>query len=184
VSSKTDLARLVRERSLELGSFTLASGRKSGYYIDARRTTMSAKGLELIGDLGLASIRGAGLEPSSVGGLTLGADPVAYAIARASRASPPTVDAFTVRKEPKGHGTKRQIEGCFSPEAPVVVIEDVMTTGESALRACEAVSDAGGVILAVLTVVDREEGGRQRIEASGHQLLALLTLRDLGVTPS
>jgi len=174
---------MVRERSVQVGSFTLASGRQSSYYIDARRATMSAEGLELIGDLGLSAIREAGWEPSLVGGLTLGADPVAYAVARASRASPPIVDAFTVRKEPKSHGAKRQIEGCFVPGSKVVVVEDVVTSGQSALRAAEAVSDAGGVILAVLAVVDREEGGRERIEAAGLPLISLLSLADLGLPP-
>jgi orotate phosphoribosyltransferase len=144
---------------------------------------MSAEGLELIGDLGLSAIREAGWEPSLVGGLTLGADPVAYAVARASRACPPMVDAFTVRKEPKGHGAKRLIEGCFVSGSKVVVVEDVVTSGQSALRAIEAVSDAGGVILAVLSVVDREEGGRERIEAAGLPFVSLLALSDLGLPP-
>jgi orotate phosphoribosyltransferase len=178
------LAKIVRERSVQLGSFTLASGRQSSYYIDARRTTMSAEGLGLIGDLGLRAIRVAGWEPSLVGGLTLGADPVAYAVSRASMASPPIVDAFTVRKEPKAHGAKRQIEGCFSPGSKVVIIEDVVTTGKSALKAVEAVSDAGGVILAVMAVVDREEGGRDLIEGAGLPLVSLLSLADIGLPPN
>ena len=183
-STRTVLAKIVRERSVQVGAFTLASGRQSSYYIDARRTTMSAEGLDLIGDLGLTSIREAGWEPSLVGGLTLGADPVAYAVARASRESPPIVDAFTVRKEPKGHGAKRQIEGCFESGSKVVVVEDVVTTGQSAIKAVEAVSDAGGVILAVLAVVDREEGGRELVEGTGLPLLSLLSLSDLGLPPA
>jgi orotate phosphoribosyltransferase len=143
---------------------------------------MSAKGLELIGDLGLTLIRESGLEPSAVGGLTLGADPVAYAIARASRSSPPAVDAFTVRKEQKTHGARRQIEGCFETGSKVVVVEDVVTSGQSAMVAVKAVSDAGGVVLAVLSLVDREEGGRERIERAGLPLFSLLSLADLGLS--
>jgi orotate phosphoribosyltransferase len=178
-----ELAQLLREKSVELGSFTLASGRTSSYYVDARRTTMSARGLELIGELGLAAVRDAGWDATAVGGLTLGADPVAYAVSLASRRAPPAIDAFTVRKEPKGHGAKRQIEGCFGAGARAVVVEDVITTGQSALRAIEAVAAAGGVVVGVLAVVDREEGGRQAIEQAGHQLRVLVSLRDLGITP-
>lgn len=180
-SALAELAALVRLRSVEIGSFTLASGRTSEYYIDARRTTMSARGLELIGELGLEAIRDRGWRPALVGGLTLGADPVAYAIARASRQMPPTVDAFTVRKDVKAHGAKRCIEGCFEPGETVVVVEDVVTTGASALKATAAVSDAGGVVSGVLAVVDREEGGRVALEAAGLELVTLLSLADLGL---
>jgi orotate phosphoribosyltransferase len=183
-SDVAQLAALLRERSVQTGDFTLASGRKSTYYIDARRTTMSAHGLELIGHAGLAAIRRAGWQPDLVGGLTLGADPVAYAVARASRDEPPVIDGFTIRKEPKGHGAKRQIEGCFEAGATVVVIEDVVTTGQSALRAVEAVRSAGGSVLGVLAVVDREEGGRTALAGAGVSVVTLVTLADLGVAAS
>jgi orotate phosphoribosyltransferase len=177
----SELAALLAERSLQVGTFTLASGRTSSYYIDARRTTMCAHGLELIGALGLAEIRAGGWAPDSVGGLTLGADPIAYAIARASREDPPTVDAFTVRKVAKQHGAQRQIEGCWRKGSSVVVVEDVVTTGQSALKAAEVVSDAGAVVLGILALVDRAEGGRVAIEERGYRLRCLLTLADLGV---
>jgi orotate phosphoribosyltransferase len=181
-ASAADLARLLRERSIQKGAFTLSSGATSSYYIDARSTTMSARGLELIGELGLAAIRSAGWEPELVGGLTLGADPVAYAIARASRAAPPELDAFTVRKSPKEHGTGRRIEGCFRPGALVVVVEDVITTGGSVLSATDAVVEQGGRVLGVIAIVDREVGGRAAIEAAGFQLCTLIGLADLGLT--
>ncbi len=183
-SALAELASFVRKRSVQVGSFTLASGRTSDYYIDARRTTMSACGLALIGELGLQLIRDMGWRPALVGGLTLGADPVAYAIARASWQAPPTIDAFTVRKEAKAHGAKRRIEGCFEPGESVVVVEDVVTTGASALKATKAVSDAGGVVFGVLAVVDREEGGRVALETAGLELVTLLSLADLGLPPS
>ena len=176
-----ELAQLLREKSVELGSFTLASGRTSSYYVDARRTTMSARGLELIGELGSAAIREAGWAADVVGGLTLGADPVAYAIALASRRTAHPLDAFTVRKEPKAHGAKRQIEGCFREGARAVVVEDVVTTGQSAMRAAEAVVEAGGVVAGVLAVVDREEGGREAIEQAGYPLRVLVSLEQLGI---
>ncbi len=178
------LARLMRRQSVSIGRFTLASGRESTYYIDARKTTMSAAGLELVGELGLALIRRVGWTPSLVGGLTLGADPVAYAIARASRAVPPVIDAFTVRKEAKAHGAGRRIEGCFRPGATVVVVEDVVTTGQSAVRAIDAVGAEGGRVLGVLALVDREEGGRETIEGAGVPLRSLLSLGDLGLPPT
>jgi len=180
---RANLAQLLRAQSVAEGEFTLASGRRSSYYIDARLTTMSAKGLELIGRVGLRVIRDAGWRAASVGGLTLGADPVAYAIARASCEAPPIVNAFTVRKEPKGHGAKRQVEGCFDATQPVVVVEDVVTSGQSALRAMAAIREAGGTVAGVLAVVDREEGGRDAIEQAGCPLRSLVSLADLGLRP-
>jgi orotate phosphoribosyltransferase len=127
--------------------------------VDARLTTMSPDGLTLVGPLGLDAITAAGWAPDAVGGLTLGADPVSYAIAYASALAGRPVRAFTVRKEPKAHGTGRLIEGPFREGDRVVVVEDVITTGGSARRAIEAVRSAGGTVVGVLAVVDREEGG-------------------------
>ena len=134
---------------------------------------MSPDGLALIGPLGLEAIREAGWRADSVGGLTLGADPIAYAIAYASAATGVPVRAFTVRKEPKTHGTGRLIEGAFRQGDSVVVIEDTITTGASALRAIEAVRDSGGAVAGVLALVDREEGGREALEAQGHRVVSL-----------
>jgi orotate phosphoribosyltransferase len=170
---------LLLERSVKLGDFVLASGKKSDYYIDARLTTMSGAGQQLIGRLGLAALDEAGWKPSCVGGLTLGADPIAYAIAHSATAAGRTLDAFTVRKEAKGHGAGRLIEGGFLPGHDVVIVEDVITTGDSALRAAQSVSAAGGNILGVLAVVDREEGGRERIQAAGYEVRALVKKSDI-----
>lgn len=178
-ADKIALDQLLLERSVKRGDFVLASGRRSSFYVDARLTTMSAAGLVLIGRLGLGVIRERGWAPQSVGGLTMGADPVAYALAQASAISPPVVDAFSVRKELKSHGTGRRIEGRFASGFDVVVVEDVLTTGGSALTAVEAVKEAGGRILGVLVVVDREEGGRSAIEAQGIEVVSLTTSTDL-----
>jgi orotate phosphoribosyltransferase len=178
------LIEIVSRRSVQTGDFRLSSGRRSTYYIDARRTTMSAEGLQVIGLLGLRTIRAAGWQPQCVGGLTLGADPVAYAIALASTHEPPHIDAFTVRKEPKAHGTGQLLEGCFESGAQVVVVEDVLTTGASALRAAAAVQAAGATVEGVLAVVDRAEGGAAAIHRAGFDLRTLLTIRDLGLTPA
>ncbi|HEX2716945.1 MAG TPA: orotate phosphoribosyltransferase [Gemmatimonadaceae bacterium] len=167
------LVELLAVRSARRGRFTLASGRESEFYVDARLTTMSPEGLALIGPLALRAIADAGWRPDSVGGLTLGADPVSYAIAYASAATATPLRAFTVRKEPKSHGTGKLVEGPFREGDAVVVIEDVITTGGSALRAAHAVRAAGGRVLGVLALVDREEGGREAIEADGLSVRAL-----------
>lgn len=143
---------------------------------------MSPDGLALIGPLGLEAIREAGWQADSVGGLTLGADPIAYAIAYASATTGAPVRAFTVRKEAKSHGTGRLIEGPFRPGDSVVVIEDTITTGSSALRAIDAVSAGGGSIVGVLALVDREEGGREAIEAQGHRVISLARAKEIMAT--
>jgi orotate phosphoribosyltransferase len=170
---------LLQSRSLKRGDFVLASGARSPYYIDARTTTMAGAGQLLIGRLGLAALDAAGWNPAAVGGLTLGADPVAYAIAHAAGRLGRELDAFTVRKDAKGHGTGRRIEGGFRPLTDVVVVEDVVTTGGSALRAIQAVEESQGRVLGVLAVVDREAGGRERLERAGYPLVCLFTTAEL-----
>ena len=165
--------KLLATRSARLGEFTLASGARSNLYIDARMTAMSPEGLALIGPLGLDEISAAGWSPDSVGGLTLGADPVSYAIAYASATRGTPIRAFTVRKEAKTHGTGKLIEGPFQPSDRIVVIEDVITSGGSALKAISATRNAGATVLGVLSLVDREEGGRERIEAEGYPVRSL-----------
>jgi orotate phosphoribosyltransferase len=168
------LRRLLAARSTRRGRFTLASGGISTLYIDARLTTMSPEGLALVGPLGLSMIRHANWHVDAVGGLTLGADPIAYAISYASALEGRTlVRAFTVRKEPKPHGTGQLIEGPFRTGDRVAVVEDVITTGSSALRAARAVRAAGGQVVGVLALVDREEGGLEAIERAGLQVRSL-----------
>ena len=161
------------------GDFVLASGQRSSFYIDCRLTTMSAEGQGLIGRLGWRAMKERGWRPRSVGGLTMGADPVAYAIAAASLGTDLVVDAFSVRKEAKTHGTGRAIEGCFTPGDEVVIVEDVITTGGSALKAIQAVEAEGGTVVAVLALVDREEGGRETIEQAGYRVHALVRVAEL-----
>ena len=173
------LHRLLAQRSARRGRFTLASGRESEFYVDARLTAMSPDGLALIGPLALAEISAASWEPDSIGGLTLGADPISYAISYASAATSRPLRAFTVRKEAKAHGTGKLIEGPFREGDRVVVIEDVITTGGSALKAAAAIRAAGGEILGILALVDREEGGREAIEAAGYQVRALARASDI-----
>jgi orotate phosphoribosyltransferase len=182
VTDRESLRRLLLERSVKRGSFVLASGQQSSYYIDCRLTTMSAEGMALIGRMGWQEIQRMGWRPAAVGGLTMGADPVAYAIAVASFGSAASVDAFSVRKEPKDHGTRRLIEGNFNSGDAVVVVEDVITSGGSALMAVAAVEEAGGRVVGVLAVVDREEGGRAMLETEGRRVVTLTTASDLGLS--
>ena len=173
------LLSILAERSARRGQFTLASGRQSTLYIDARLTTMSPDGLALIGPLALAALREVNWRVDAVGGLTLGADPISYAIAYASAETASPLRAFTVRKEAKAHGTGRLIEGPFHEGDRVAIIEDVITTGGSALRAVEAVRAAGGTVAGVLALVDREEGGRDALASAGLPVVALARASDI-----
>lgn len=179
LNERAELRTLLLERSVKFGDFTLASGRKSSWYIDARLTTMSGRGQMLIGRLGVHMLDDLGWKPAVVGGLTLGADPIAYAIAHAATLAGKKLDAFTVRKEAKAHGAGKLIEGSFHPGLKVVIVEDVITTGESALRALRAVRDAGAEVLGVLAFVDREEGGREWIERERVTVAAMFNASEL-----
>jgi orotate phosphoribosyltransferase len=173
------LVRLLAARSARRGNFTLASGRESSLYIDARLTTMTPEGQRLIGRLGLHAIRAAGWAADAVGGLTLGADPIAYAICHSSADTDRPLRSFTVRKEPKAHGTGKQIEGPVDTGDQVVIVEDVITTGGSAARAIEAVRRAGVIPVGVLALVDREEGGREHLESLGLVVHSLTTASEI-----
>jgi orotate phosphoribosyltransferase len=175
MTDHSTLVALLAERSAKRGQFKLASGKQSTFYIDARLTTMSPEGLSTIGPLALSALRQTGWSIDAIGGLTLGADPISYAISYASAQSDHPVRAFTVRKEAKAHGTGKLIEGPFRKGDRVAVIEDVLTTGGSALRAIDAIREAGGTVVGVLALVDREEGARQAIEKTGIPVVTLVT---------
>jgi orotate phosphoribosyltransferase len=175
---RSALIALLRERSVKHGDFVLASGKRSQFYVDARLTTMSPEGLSMIGTLGLAALNQSGWNVDAIGGLTLGADPIAYAISYASVSSRP-LRAFTVRKESKTHGAGKLIEGPFREGDRVAIIEDVITTGGSAIRATEAVRNAKGIVAGVLALVDREEGGRASIEALGIPVVTLVRASEI-----
>jgi len=173
------LVALLATHSLRRGSFVLASGGKSSYYIDARLTTMRPDGLTCIGQLALLEFADLAWRPDAVGGMTMGADPIAYSIAYASAASPNAIRAFTVRKEPKAHGMQQLVEGPVTPADTVVIVEDVLTTGGSALRATRAVQALGARIVGVLAVVDREEGGSAALAQAGLQVRSLTKVSDI-----
>ena len=173
------LVELLALRSAKRGDFVLASGRQSDFYIDARLTTMSPEGLSLIGPAALKALTESGWRINAVGGLTLGADPIAYAISYASAGTTSPLRAFSVRKEAKAHGTGKLVEGPFQKGDSVAIIEDVITTGNSALQAVKAIRDAGGIIAGVLALVDREEGGREAIEKIGLDVISLTTRHEI-----
>ena len=161
------------------GDFTLASGRKSDYYFDCRQTALHPEGSWLIGTLFNELL--ADLDIKGIGGMTLGADPLISATTVISHEKGRPLAGLIVRKESKGHGTNQYVEGLsnFKPGDPVAMVEDVVTTGGSLLKACERVKDAGLNVVAVCTVLDRGEGGREAIEAAGYQLRALFTRPEL-----
>jgi len=163
--------------------FTLASGRKSRYYINCKKTTFMPEAMPLLGDLFFDRIKAVERREDeridAVGGLTLGADPIAYAIAYHSALQGMPIRAFSVRKEPKDHGAQKWVEGFDQAGARVAIIEDVVTTGGSTLRAIEGALNAGFQIQAVLALVDRQEGGLEELRKKGYILEAIYTTEDL-----
>lgn len=171
------LLQILREKSLKRGHFKLHSGGTSNYYVDCKTTTLSAEGLNLIARLIHNRVKEIGA--SYIGGLTLGADPIASAVAAISWDEGYPVDAFIVRKEAKDHGTGKKIEGPLPEGADVVVVEDVMTKGSAALEAIEAVEAEGCKVVQVIAILDRMEGGRQRLEEMGYEVFALFNKEEM-----
>jgi orotate phosphoribosyltransferase len=158
------LRTLLKEHSLMFGDFTLTSGKKSRYYFDSKRTTLLPEGAYLTAVEVLKTLRDQGIEADAIGGMTLGADPIVCPVAALSQIEGPPLRAFIVRKESKEHGTGSRIEGRPEPGARVVVVDDVVTTGGSTLRAIEAAQEAGLEVVAVVCLVDREEGGTEPLQ--------------------
>jgi orotate phosphoribosyltransferase len=182
---KKELRKLLAEKSVFLGNFTLASGARSDFYVDAKLTTLDPRGGSLVGQVAWKLIKDTaaelGVRIDAVGGLTMGADPIALSIGIAAYADDPdtSLQTFTVRKKAKAHGRHKLIEGNFSKGNSVVVIDDVMTTGGSTLQAIEAIEEAGGQVAFVVVLVDRQEGGRQNIEQRGYFVVSIFTRADL-----
>jgi orotate phosphoribosyltransferase len=179
-AAKLELARLVTELSVVHGKVTLSSGKEADYYIDLRRATLHHAAAPLVGRL-LRQLT-ADWSYVAVGGLTLGADPVATAMLHSAAADGMVLDAFVVRKSAKQHGMQRRIEGMEVAGQRVLAVEDTSTTGGSVLTAVEALNEAGATVVGVATVVDRDTGAREAIEKEGLPYRYLLDLDDLGLT--
>jgi orotate phosphoribosyltransferase len=180
MSDRERLLELLTRLAYEKRKVTLSSGRESDFYIDTKQASLTAEGHYLVGRLVLAEIRAHFADAQAVGGMTMGADPIASATSLTSFLERGPLPAFYVRKEPKGHGTNQWLEGKKSIPggARVAVVEDVVTTGASTLKAVERVRSEGFSVLGVVALVDREEGGRQAVEAAGVPLRALFRRSD------
>lgn len=170
---KRELANLLLEKSYIEGRFTLTSGRTSDYYFDCKPTALHPKGAYLLGSLFMDLLQD--VDVKGVGGMTLGADPLVSAVTVVSHLRERPLPGFIVRKEAKGHGTGRYVEGLgnFSEGDRVAMLEDVVTTGGTLIKACERVREAGLEIAAVLCVLDRDEGGRENLDSAGYRLISI-----------
>lgn len=177
------LLELLKTKAFQQKEVTLASGRKSNFYIDVKRVSLTAEGSRLIGEGLYGLVIKNFPHAKAVGGLTLGADPLVTAVAYTSSLKGVTVDAFIVRKEPKGHGLAQWIEGGHSlpDKAEVVILEDVVTSGSSGLEAAKRAKEKGWHVAGIVSVVDRQEGGREAIESAGYKFFALHTKADFGI---
>lgn len=179
MTDRRELIEHIRTLAVVRGRVTLASGREAEYYIDLRRVTLDGAAAPLVGRVMRDLV--ADWDFEAVGGLTLGADPVAVAMLHSAAADGGRLDAFVVRKESKAHGLQRQIEGTEIAGRRVLVVEDTSTTGGSVMAAVEAVRGAGGEIVGVAVIVDRDTGARERIEAEGLPYRAAFGLAELGL---
>lgn len=180
MNERERLLQLVRQRSLIYGDITLSSGKKSHYYIDGKQTTLHSEGIALISRLMLPQLRGV----DAVGGLTLGADPFIGALLVACHDAGRPIVGFIVRKEAKGHGTQKLIEGPLKKGMRVAIVEDVVTTAAAALKAADAVEEAGAHVVRVLALLDRQEGGAEAVRARGYEFAPLFTKEDLKIRPA
>jgi orotate phosphoribosyltransferase len=187
-SARQSLLDLLRRKSVLYGDFTLASGKKSDFYCDARLTTLDPHGAIWLGETAWALIQQKsaelGVTPVAIGGLTMGADPVALAIAIASvrdcgPQAGPGLQSFSIRKQAKAHGRGKLVEGNFKAGDTVVVVDDTITTGGSTLEAIEKIRAEGGHVAFALVLVDRSEGGLQAIEATGVPVIAIFSRADI-----
>ncbi|GAB4139322.1 MAG: orotate phosphoribosyltransferase [Thermogutta sp.] len=176
------LKQLILQRALRFGQFTLASGKISTYYLDGKQVTLDAEGARLIGE-GLLDLFGETEMPDAVGGMSVGADPITSAVITMSAVRGTPIRGFLVRKQPKGHGTNKYIEGPVQPGEKVVIVEDVVTTGGSSLEAISRVEAFGLKVIRVAAVVDRMEGGAEAFAKLGIPFSSLFSIRDFGIDP-
>ena len=179
MSDREELVEQVRAKAVVHGRVTLSSGKEANYYVDLRRVTLDGEAAPLVGRVLLELT--AGWEYDAVGGLTLGADPVAAAMMHAAAAQGRRLDAFVVRKAEKAHGLQRRIEGPDVAGRRVLAVEDTSTTGGSVLTAVHALREAGADVVGVAVIVDRDTGAREKVQAEGLDYRAAISLADLGL---
>jgi orotate phosphoribosyltransferase len=179
-SSRARLLELLRNRALSFGRFTLASGKESSYYVNSKQAIFNSEAVWLLAELFWEQTRDLNIQ--SLGGLEVGAIPLAAAVAMRYHIEGRPLEGFFVRKQAKGHGSQQRIEGVLRAGDRVAVVEDVVTTGESVLQAIAEVEKAGGEVVAVLCILDRLEGGRERLAAC-YEYRPLFTIRDFGIEP-
>jgi orotate phosphoribosyltransferase len=172
---------LVREKALKFGDFTLASGKKARYYLDGKQVTLDAAGAVLVGE-GILDLLATQM-PKAVGGMSIGADPITAAVVTMAGVRGLPLSGFMVRKEAKGHGTARTIEGPVQPGDEVAIVEDVVTTGGSSLAAIERCLEFGLFVSRAIAIIDRMEGGAAAFAERGIPFASLLTIRDFGIEP-
>ena len=180
--ARTQLISSIRDLAVFHGDFTLTSGKKASYYVDLRKVSLDHRVAPLIGEV-MVDLLAEVPDVAAVGGLTMGADPIASAVLHQGVARGRSYDAFVVRKEPKDHGRGRQVEGPDLAGKRVVVLEDTSTTGGSPLKAAAALEAVGAEVAAVAVVVDRATGAREAVEAAGYPYLAAISLAELGLEP-
>jgi len=180
MSDEQRLLEILKELSYEEGDFTLTSGKKSTYYIDAKQTTLNPEGMHLVGKLMYGMVKEVpGIE--AVGGVSIGGDPLVSAVVMTAYGRKDGLKGFLIRKEPKGHGTNRWVEGGknLRKGMNVVILEDVVTTGGSSLKAIEATEKEGYNVKGIVAILDRLEGGKDAIESKGYMFKRIFTLKDL-----
>jgi orotate phosphoribosyltransferase len=177
------LVELVRSRALRFGDFTLASGKKAKYYLDGKQVTLDSRGAVLVGEGLLDLLAKQGGLPKAVGGMAIGADPITAAVITVAGMRNIALAGILVRKESKGHGTNRYVEGPVQPGDSVAIVEDVVTTGGSSLLAIDRVQEFGLKVTCVAAIIDRQEGGAKAFADRGIPFFSLLTIRDFGIEP-
>lgn len=179
MAKRERLKELILERAVKRGEFILASGQKSNYYINGKLLSLDSEGLALMAEFFLDELEGENIE--AVGGMTIGADPIVGAILTLADKRGMKLDGFLVRKEPKGHGTRSQVEGPVKEGSRVAIIEDVTTTGDSSLKAIKALKLLKCEIVKVITLVDRQQGAAENFKKWGYKFSSIFTKEELGL---
>jgi orotate phosphoribosyltransferase len=180
MTEKDRLLEILKDLSYEEGNFVLASGKKSTYYIDAKETTLNPEGMYLVGNIMYTMVREiSGID--AVGGVSIGGDPLVCAVVLSAYSKKDNLAGFLIRKEPKGHGTNRWVEGGknLTKGMGVIILEDVVTTGGSSLKAIEATEKEGYIVKGIVAIIDRLEGGKNTIESKGYIFKSIFNLKDL-----